>query len=355
MLKAVDIKHTTDYHSIMTNFKAKNPDVIFVGTYEEPTALAINHPLDVGYKGKFTVTSDWGVRLPEDRRARTDGGLAGPGDGAHILQKVPRSGQARVRDRLYEKVPGDPTRKISRSLVCRYTTLCGCSPGQWKSPTTLPMPMRSAQPAPRPWKRASCRIIFPNNDVLKNGLMVGAPELILEVKGGQYKLLKEIRVPKNVTRVVWPPRIEGRPEVSFFRLAQYLLNGISQGCVYVLLASGLTIIFGILNVPNFAQGHLYMVAAYLGFYMVMSYTTNYWLALVLATFALGILGLLVYFLVFYPIRNAPEVNLFVAAMALLMILEGGALFLFGTETKWFLIPWSRSVLSMGSIRSRCSA
>ena len=132
-------------------------------------------------------------------------------------------------------------------------------------------------------------------------------------------------------------------------LAQYLLNGISQGCVYVLLASGLTIIFGILNVPNFAQGHLYMVAAYLGFYMVMSYSTNYWLALVLATFALGILGLLVYFLVFYPIRNAPEVNLFVAAMALLMILEGGALFLFGTETKWFLIPWSRSVLSFGSL------
>ena len=132
-------------------------------------------------------------------------------------------------------------------------------------------------------------------------------------------------------------------------LAQYLLNGISQGCVYVLLASGLTILLGILNVPNFAQGHLYMVAAYLGFYMVMSYSMNYWLALVLATFALGILGLLVYFVVFYPVRNAPEVNLFVAAMALLMILEGGALFLFGTETKWFLIPWSRSVLSVGSL------
>ncbi|HME45310.1 MAG TPA: branched-chain amino acid ABC transporter permease [Syntrophorhabdales bacterium] len=132
-------------------------------------------------------------------------------------------------------------------------------------------------------------------------------------------------------------------------MAQYLLNGISQGCVYVLLASGLTIIFGILNVPNFAQGHLYMVAAYLGFYMVMSYATNYWLALVLATFALGILGLIVYFLVFYPIRNAPEVNLFVAAMALLMILEGGALYLFGTETKWFLIPWSRRVLTLGEL------
>jgi branched-chain amino acid transport system permease protein len=132
-------------------------------------------------------------------------------------------------------------------------------------------------------------------------------------------------------------------------LGQYLLNGISQGCLYVLLASGLTILLGIMNVPNFAQGHLYMVAAYLGFYMVMSYGMNYWLALVLATFALGILGMVVYFFVFYPVRNAPEVNLFVAAMALLMILEGGALSVFGTETKWFLIPWSRSVISFGGL------
>jgi branched-chain amino acid transport system permease protein len=141
----------------------------------------------------------------------------------------------------------------------------------------------------------------------------------------------------------------GREGAVVTELAQYLLNGISQGCLYVLLASGLTILLGIMNVPNFAQGHLYMVAAYLGFYMVMSWAMNYWFALVLATFALGIIGLLVYFLVFYPVRNAPEVNLFVAAMALLMILEGGALFVFGTETKWFLIPWSRSVFSMGNL------
>jgi branched-chain amino acid transport system permease protein len=83
--------------------------------------------------------------------------------------------------------------------------------------------------------------------------------------------------------------------------------------------------------------------------MVMSYAMNYWLALVLATFALGILGLIVYFVVFYPVRKAPEVNLFVAAMALLMILEGAALYLFGTETKWFLMPWSRGVLTFGGI------
>jgi branched-chain amino acid transport system permease protein len=104
-----------------------------------------------------------------------------------------------------------------------------------------------------------------------------------------------------------------------------------------------------MNVPNFAQGHLYMVGAYLGFYMVMSYAMNYWLALVLATCALGVLGFIVYFFVFYPVRDAPEVNLFVAAMALLMILEGGALYIFGTETKWFVLSWARRVLTVGGV------
>ncbi len=130
---------------------------------------------------------------------------------------------------------------------------------------------------------------------------------------------------------------------------QYILNGISQGCIYILLASGLTLIFGIMNVPNFAQGHLYMVGAYFGFYMVMSLAMNYWLALILATVALGFIGLLLFRFVFYPMRDAPEVNLFVAAMALLMILEGAALYLFGTETKWFILPFSRKVLTLGDL------
>ena len=130
---------------------------------------------------------------------------------------------------------------------------------------------------------------------------------------------------------------------------QYLLNGISQGCIYVLLASGLTLIFGIFNVPNFAQGHLYMVGAYFGFYFVMSLGMSYWLALIMATVALGFIGLLLYRFVFYPVRDAPEVNHFVAAMALLMIIEGAALYFFGTETKWFVVPFNRKVLAFGEI------
>jgi branched-chain amino acid transport system permease protein len=102
-------------------------------------------------------------------------------------------------------------------------------------------------------------------------------------------------------------------------------------------------------VPNFAQGHLYMVGAYLGFYMFTLFSMNYWFALVVATFALGLVGFVVYYLAFYPMRNAPHINLLVAAMALLMILEGTALLLFGTETKWFQLPWARKVITVGGV------
>jgi branched-chain amino acid transport system permease protein len=130
---------------------------------------------------------------------------------------------------------------------------------------------------------------------------------------------------------------------------QYIVNGISQGCVYVLLASGLTIILGILNVPNFAHGHLYMVAAYVVFYLVMSSLTAYWAAIILAMIVLGILGLIIYWTIFYPIRKDPEVNFFVAAMGLLMLLEGAAFALVGTETKYFIIPATREVISFGGL------
>jgi branched-chain amino acid transport system permease protein len=141
----------------------------------------------------------------------------------------------------------------------------------------------------------------------------------------------------------------GLRRIDMIEFVQYMVNGVSQGCVYVLLASGLTVILGIMNVPNFAQGHFYMVAAYLGFYLFSYFALNYWFVLLLATLVLGFLGFIFYFLVFYPIRNAPHVNLLVAAMALLMILEGGALLLFGTDTKWFTIPWSRKVLTFGGV------
>lgn len=121
--------------------------------------------------------------------------------------------------------------------------------------------------------------------------------------------------------------------------------------MYCLLASGLTIVYGVLGVPNLAQGHLYMLAAYMGFYLVMSFLMSYWLALVLAAIAMGLLGILMYRFVFHPMemRQAPHANLFVAAVAILLVMEGAALLWFGGETKWLILPFSRTVMDLGGV------
>lgn len=71
-----------------------------------------------------------------------------------------------------------------------------------------------------------------------------------------------------------------------------LFTGVALGSVFVLLAVGLSLIFGLLTVVNFAHGAFYMVGAYVGVY-VLGLTGNFWLALLVVPFAVGGLGLFV--------------------------------------------------------------
>ena len=67
------------------------------------------------------------------------------------------------------------------------------------------------------------------------------------------------------------------------------LNGIVTGMILALIASGLTLIFGIMDVVNFAHGELFMLGAYVGV-IVLSTTGSFWLALILATLLVGMFG-----------------------------------------------------------------
>ena len=80
-------------------------------------------------------------------------------------------------------------------------------------------------------------------------------------------------------------------EITPQLLAVQLVTGIALGAVYALLAIGLSLIFGMLTVVNFAHGAFYMVGAFLGVYF-LSLTANFWLSLVLTPLAVGALGLL---------------------------------------------------------------
>lgn len=80
--------------------------------------------------------------------------------------------------------------------------------------------------------------------------------------------------------------------LTFDLVALQLVTGIALGAIYVLLALGLSLIFGLLNVVNFAHGAFFMVGAYLGLFL-FGLTGNFWISLVLTPLGIGAIGLVV--------------------------------------------------------------
>jgi branched-chain amino acid transport system permease protein len=82
------------------------------------------------------------------------------------------------------------------------------------------------------------------------------------------------------------------PDITLSALTAQLFTGLVLGGILVLLAIGLSLIFGLMTVVNFAHGSLYMLGAYVGFF-VLGYTKSFWAALVIAPLVVGAFGLLI--------------------------------------------------------------
>ncbi len=112
---------------------------------------------------------------------------------------------------------------------------------------------------------------------------------------------------------------------------QQVFNGIMLGSTYAIVALGLTMVFGILHVPNFAHGQMYMLGAYVCFFLITVFGFTYWPALALSAIVLALAGVVLEFLVFRPVRDAGGVTPFIAALGALIILENAVVVLWGPE------------------------
>ncbi len=133
--------------------------------------------------------------------------------------------------------------------------------------------------------------------------------------------------------------------VEFF---QQILNATVLGCIYCLIASGLAIVYGIMRVPNFAQGNLYMLGAYLTFFLTSKFVDNYFVLLALTVLIMAPLGMVIERLCFRPLRDAPHENSFVMALGILMAIEGAIVLFFGAEYVEVKAPWD-GILRLGGV------
>jgi branched-chain amino acid transport system permease protein len=130
-------------------------------------------------------------------------------------------------------------------------------------------------------------------------------------------------------------------------LIQQLLNGLTVGSVYSLVALGLTLVYGILHIPNFAHGALYMMGGYVTLTMMNQAGLPYWLAILISMIAIGLLGVLMERLVFYPLRDAPPLHDKIAAIGILLFLEAFAQFVWGADYQTMSTPYGNVVTVLG--------
>ena len=130
---------------------------------------------------------------------------------------------------------------------------------------------------------------------------------------------------------------------------QELLNGLVVGSLYALVALGLALIYGTMQVPNFAHGHLYMLGAYVAFFGVTVAHIGYWPSMLLAIVVLALVGIVLERLVFRPLSNAPEVNTIIAAVGVLFFLQTLAQVWFGGDYRVFPSPYGDQVVHFAGL------
>jgi branched-chain amino acid transport system permease protein len=126
-------------------------------------------------------------------------------------------------------------------------------------------------------------------------------------------------------------------------LIQQLFNGLTIGSVYSLVALGLTLVYGILHIPNFAHGALYMMGGYVTLTMMTSQGMHYWLAIAVSAIVVGLLAVLMERLVFHPLRHAPPIHDKIAAIGILLFLEALAQFIWGAEYQTMASPYGQII------------
>src|ERR1044071_4009976 len=117
------------------------------------------------------------------------------------------------------------------------------------------------------------------------------------------------------------------------------INGIVTGMILALIASGLTLIFGIMDVVNFAHGELFMLGAYIGV-LVLATTGNFWLALIVASAIVALFGAALQVTTLRPLLGRDPLTTILATFGLSLVLQNYALWQFGPVARKIQEPFT---------------
>jgi branched-chain amino acid transport system permease protein len=125
--------------------------------------------------------------------------------------------------------------------------------------------------------------------------------------------------------------------MSFAEFGQQFINALSLGSIYALVAVGLTMVFGILRLINFAHGEVLMVGAFSAYFLAQT-GIPFPIIAVLAIVATVVVGVLMERIAYRPLRGAPDVSLLLTSLGVSIALQNGAMLVVGTQPKPFPTP-----------------
>ena len=125
-----------------------------------------------------------------------------------------------------------------------------------------------------------------------------------------------------------------------------LINGISLGSVYAIIALGYTMVYGIAKMLNFAHGDVIMVGAYVCFFAVANFALPHLAGVALAMLVCTVLGMVIERLAYKPLRQAPSLAVLITAIGVSYFLQNGAQLLWGSNNKMFPSFLSGDALSL---------
>ena len=140
--------------------------------------------------------------------------------------------------------------------------------------------------------------------------------------------------------------------MTIVEFLQQLINGLSLGSVYALIALGYTMVYGIIGLINFAHCDIYMVGAYIGFFVSTDLHLPFIPTLIVAMLGSAIAGVLVERIAYKPLRKSSSISLLITAMGVSLLLENGFNAVFGGSPRSY--PHNiltQHSLSIGPVRT----
>ncbi|MBP1044163.1 branched-chain amino acid ABC transporter permease [Vagococcus sp. BWB3-3] len=116
---------------------------------------------------------------------------------------------------------------------------------------------------------------------------------------------------------------------------QQLINGLSLGSIYALIALGYTMVYGIIKLINFAHGEIYMLGAFIGYYLISKIGLPFLPALLLSMISCSIIGVLIEFLAYRPLRGSTRIAALITAIGVSFLIQNLMVYFVGPEVRAF--------------------